>query len=207
VLTAAGLLIAASPVKAAADKTIGVVGNGETLNTTTIQEAINDCATSGGGIVRFPAGCDVTMDDVIVPIAIRLGSRLKTFREGDQPKSTAGKLADVTIRNVSAKNVGMIGILINGVLDHPVEELTMENIQMELPGGATAQDAKVNLPEKEAAYPEFDMFGKTMPAAGIYARHVSGMKLDNVRMSLLRRDARPLTVFIDVKDATPADPG
>jgi polygalacturonase len=160
-----------------------------------------------GGDLHDVKISDVAMDDVVVPIAIRLGSRLKTFREGDQPRATAGKLSDVTIKNVSAKNIGMIGMLINGVPGHPVESLALENIQLELPGGGTAGDAKRQLPEKETTYPEFDMFGKTMPACGIYARHVRGITLDNVRMNLLKPDARPATVFVDVEDVTPADFG
>jgi hypothetical protein len=111
----------------------------------------------------------------------------------------------VTLKNVSARNIGMIGILINGVPGHPVEALTLKNIQMELPGGGTAEAAKVQLLEKEAAYPEFDTFGKTMPAYAVYARHVHGIKLRDVRTSLLKPDARPATVFIDVEGVTPAN--
>jgi len=113
-------------------------------------------------------------------------------------------LRDVTIKNVSAKNIGMIGMLINGVPGHPVEALALENIQMELPGGGTLEAAKVQLPERESAYPEYDTFGKTMPAYAVYARHVRGIKLLNVRTSLLKPYARPATVFIDVEGVTPA---
>jgi hypothetical protein len=99
----------------------------------------------------------------------------------------------------------MIGILINGVPGFPVQALTLENIRLALPGGGTAEDAKVQLPEKEKAYPEFDVFGKTMPAYGIYARHVRGIKFQNVRTSLIKPDARPATVLIDVEDVKPAN--
>jgi polygalacturonase len=122
-----------------------------------------------GADLRNVTISDITMDGVIVPISIRLGACLKTFRAGEEPRPAPGKLRDVTIKNVSAKNIEMIGILINGVLGHPVEALTLENIQLDLPGGGTAEDAGVLLPEKEKDYPEFDTFGKTMPAYGIYA--------------------------------------
>jgi polygalacturonase len=158
-----------------------------------------------GGDLRKVTISDVTMDGVAVPISIRLGARLATFREGDQPKPGPGKLREVTIRNVSAKNIGLIGMLINGVPGHPVEALTLENIQLELPGGGTAEAAKVQLAEKEKAYPEFEMFGKTMPAYGIYARHVRGMKLQSVSTSVIAADARPATVFIDVEETMPRD--
>lgn len=158
-----------------------------------------------GADLRHVTISDVTMDGVIVPISIRLGARLKTFRAGEQPRPGPGHLRDVTIRNVRAKNIELIGMLINGVPGHPVEALSLENIQLELPGGGTAEAAKVQLPEREAAYPEFDTFGKIMPAAGIYARHVRGVRFQNVRLTLLKPDARPTTVFVDVEDATPAN--
>lgn len=98
-----------------------------------------------------------------------------------------------------------LGMLINGVPGHPVEAISLENIHLGLPGGGTEEAAKIQLPEKESAYPEFGMFGKTIPASGIYARHVRGIKLQNMRISLLKPDARPATVFIDVEDITPAN--
>ena len=145
---------------------------------------------------------DVTMDDVALPISIRLGARNKTFREGDKAKET-GTLRDVMIENVSAKNVGMVGMLINGVPGHAVENVKLENISLELPGGKGADAAKIQLPEKEAAYPEFDMFGKTIPAYGIYARHVKEMTFENVHMNVVKADERPGTVLIDVAGVTP----
>jgi hypothetical protein len=148
---------------------------------------------------------DITMAGVVVPISIRLGARLKAFREGEQPRSTPGELRDVTIKNVTAKNAKMVGILINGIPGHPVKALTLENIHIELPGGATAEAAKVELPENEKNYPEFDMFGKTIPAYGIYARHVRGVTFANVQIKLHKSDARPATVFVDVEGVTPAN--
>jgi polygalacturonase len=161
-------------------------------------------AVDGGDLDKVTIS-NVAIDGVAVPIGIRLGARLKTFREGEQPKPAPGTLREVTIKNVSAKNVGLIGMLINGVPGHPVEKLALENIQLEVPGGGTAKEATVKLSEKEAAYPEFNMFGKTMPAYGIYARHVRGITLQNVQITPVKPDARPATVFIDVEDVTPAN--
>ena len=139
---------------------------------------------------------DITMDRITVPISIRLGARLNVFRAGDQAKP-AGLLRDVTIKNVRATGVTQIGMLINGLPGHPVENLTLDNIQIELPGGGTAADAAVVLPEKPAAYPEMTMFGKVMPAYGIYLRHARGVMTTNVTLSTLKPDARPPFVLID----------
>ncbi len=44
------------------------------------------------------------------------------------------------------------------------------------------------------------MFGNTLTGCGIHARHVRGVKFGNVRTTLLKPDARPITVLIDVKE-------
>jgi polygalacturonase len=147
---------------------------------------------------------DITIQGVATPISIRLGARLKTFRAGDQPRPP-GILRDITIRNVRATDVRQFGIIINGIPDHPIEALTLENIQIEVPGGGNPADAKIQLPEKIAGYPEFNMFGKTLPASGIYVRHVEGVSFKNVQTTPAKPDGRPAVVFVDVKDATPAD--
>jgi hypothetical protein len=147
---------------------------------------------------------DITMDAVTVPISLRLGARLKTFRTGDQAKPV-GTLRDITIRNVRATGVRRIGFLINGVPGHPLENLTLENIQLDAPGGGTSDDAKIQLPEKEAAYPEYSMFGRVLPAYGAYLRHVRGVTFTHVRIVPQKPDARPAAVFIDVEGLTPAN--
>jgi glycosyl hydrolase family 28/pectate lyase-like protein len=155
-----------------------------------------------GGELRHVTISDITMDGVAVPISIRLGARLRTFRNGERPR-TIGALREVTIRNVSAKDVAWIGMLINGIPGHPVDGLMLDNIRLELPGGGTPQAAKVLLAELPSVYPEYDMFGDVLPACGIYARHVRGMILKDVRMTNIRPDARPMKVFIDVNAVPP----
>src|SRR6185369_11449036 len=56
---ALGFLLTALPVMA--EKVVdaakaGAVGDGTTLNTVTIQKAIDDCSATGGCTLRFPAG-------------------------------------------------------------------------------------------------------------------------------------------------------
>jgi hypothetical protein len=146
----------------------------------------------------------IAMDGVTVPLSVRLGARLKTFRTGDQPKPP-GTLREIVIQNVRATGAGQIGVLMNGIPGHPVEAFTLENIRIEVAGGGKLEDAAVQLPEKENAYPEMSMFGTAMPAYGMYLRHVRGMVFKDVQVTSATPDARPPIVLVDAEGLTPSD--
>lgn len=156
-----------------------------------------------GAHVRDVIISDITMTNVAVPVMMRLGARLKTFRASDESKPP-GTLRDVTIRNLHATHARQLGLLISGIPGHSIENLTFENIDLQLEGGGKAEDVGVLLPEQEAAYPEIRMFGPTMPAFGAYLRHVRGVVFQNVRISVITPDARPEKIFIDVSGVTPS---
>jgi hypothetical protein len=129
---------------------------------------------------------------------------LKTFRPGDKPRPV-GTLRDVTLSNIHAVGARQIGLLINGIPGHPVESVHLKNIDISLLGGGTAKDANVRLPEKEAAYPEWNMFGNVMPAFGAYLRHVNGVTCDHVTLSVIHPDARPGVDLLDDQGVTTGD--
>lgn len=104
-----------------------------------------------------------------------------------------------------------------GYPDHRIENVTLEDIEVSHPGRATKGMAYMPLwrmkdvPEQIQKYPEFSMFGE-LPAWALYARHVDGLTLRNIRFSLRDADFRPAFVFDDVEDMkmenmTPSDKG
>ena len=157
-----------------------------------------------GGDLQNVTISNIAMDGVEVPISIRHGARLKTFRPGDAPKPV-GHLRNISIQNVSAKNIKTIGMLINGIPNHPIENLTLTNITLQLPGGGPQSAINKQLPEKESAYPEFDMFGKNLPASAIYARHLQNLTLTNIHATLAKPDPRPAAILLDIQNLTPPD--
>jgi hypothetical protein len=54
------------------------------------------------------------------------------------------------------------------------------------------------VPESEKEYPENRMFGWSLPAYGLYVRHVKNLTLDNVQFNLAQPDARPAVWLEDV---------
>jgi hypothetical protein len=139
------------------------------------------------------------MENVNTPIFIRLGARLKTFREGDAPQPI-GSISNVVIKDLKAQATSPIGILISGIPGHLVSDVRIENIKMKLPGGGTREEMSIVLPEKENAYPEITMFGKRFPAYGLYIRHASGGGATNVTLDLAKPDFRPAIFSEDAKN-------
>jgi hypothetical protein len=92
---------------------------------------------------------DIAMDAGHVAVFLHLGARLKTFREGDSPMP-AGTLRNIAIRGLRA-TVEAPGILISGLPGHFIEDVTLEDVDLRLPGGGTSEDAKAVLPEAPAA--------------------------------------------------------
>ncbi|MBW8331804.1 MAG: right-handed parallel beta-helix repeat-containing protein [Prolixibacteraceae bacterium] len=97
-----------------------------------------------------------------------------------------------------------------GLPGHPVQDVTLENIEISYGGMANKEIAHIPLknitsvPENKANYPEFSMFGE-LPSWGFYVRHAEGIKMKNVKVNYLKDDFRPALVFDDVKGLELAD--
>lgn len=94
---------------------------------------------------------------------------------------------------------------IAGIPGYPVEDVTLENITITYGGRASIDIAYVplnnitSIPENEAAYPDFSMWGE-LPAWALYMRHTEGIKIKNFNVSYKEDDFRPAFVFDDVKN-------
>lgn len=150
--------------------------------------------TVDGGIIEDVTASNLTMRDVTTaPIFLRLGARLRA-PEGAVP----GAMRRITVRNVTAKGIlPDYAAMVMGLTDHPIEDVTLENIRLTFAGGGTAADAGRQPGELADAYPEPSMFGRT-PAFGLWARHVRGLQLDGLDLKTETPDMRPAILFDNV---------
>ena len=162
--------------------------------------------TVDGAHLRNVVISDVTMENVRTPMLFRLGSRLNVFRKGQDEKQVTGTFENVVIRNVKAKSSEKTqlttpsGILITGVPGHYIKNFLLENIEIELPGGGPVAESRHEVPEAIDKYPEVKTFGPTIPAYGVWMRHVDGLTLNNISFKLSKPDERPVLIAEDAKN-------
>lgn len=162
----------------------------------------------------------IVMDEVGCPIFIRLGNRGSSFAgrsPGGDAKPQAvpvGTLKNIRISDVVAKVViehrdktadfsdrerAKAGpIMIAGIPGHFVENVVLENISISFPGLGRAEDARREVPEDIARYPEQFFFG-VLPAWGAFVRHARHVEFRNVELQTRGPDARERIVLDDVE--------
>ena len=145
-----------------------------------------------GGVLENININNITMMDVpSYAIYVTTGRR----NRGPAVKQPS-RMRNVLISNVTADGVSAnSGIQIFGLPEQPIEGLRLENIRLVCRGGGTEAQAGKIPPELDADYPEPR---GAMPGYGVFARHVRGLELSNINLSVEKEDKRPAIVCSDV---------
>ena len=85
-----------------------------------------------------------------------------------------------------------------GLAGHDLESITLRNVSLWLDGGV--KEYVSDVPDKAPEYPEVYVYGRILPAKGIFFRHINGLTLENVTVKTFRPDVREDLVFADVKN-------
>ena len=83
-----------------------------------------------------------------------------------------------------------------GLKERPLQNITLRNVHLKLDGGVKEYETEV--PEEAQAYPEVFVYGKILPAKGIFFRYIDGLTLDNVTVQTYREDVREDFTFRNV---------
>lgn len=137
------------------------------------------------------------LSGVETPIFIRLGNRARPYTT-NIPTPPMGYMKNILLQNITAKSNSNITSMINGIPNHYAENITLRNINLNIPGGLDSFPSNFTLPEQETEKPETDIFGDSIPAKGFYARHVKNLVLDNVCFSTVSNDGRDWLYYDDV---------
>ncbi|MBE2216052.1 MAG: glycoside hydrolase family 28 protein [Opitutaceae bacterium] len=178
---------------------IGTESNGAFRNIT-----IANCTFERSRGLAFETVDGATIEDVTVtnlvmreittaPIFLRLGDRARG------PEGTpVGAIRRVIISMITVYDAeSRFASILSGLPGHPIEEVTLSNIRIVHRGGGTAEDAARRPAENPDSYPEPSMFG-TIPAHGLFVRHVRGLVVRHLDVTAMAPDARPAVVLDDV---------
>ena len=84
-----------------------------------------------------------------------------------------------------------------GLKEKPLKNIVLKNVHLKLDGGVKQYNKEV--PEEAQDYPEVYVYGRILPAKGIYFRHIEGLTLENVTVETYRLDVREDFVFSNIK--------
>ncbi len=83
-----------------------------------------------------------------------------------------------------------------GLQGHRLKNIRFKDVCLELNGGA--KECNPIVPEEPLSYPEAFVYGRVLPANGMYFRHIDGLTIENTTILVLRDDVRETFVFDDV---------
>ena len=167
--------------------------------------AISNCTCMWSSGLAFEEVDQGRMENIVVsnitlehvhhyPIYITTGCR----NRGPKERTDVSYGANISIDNVVATDVdSLAGIIITGMPGHPLKNIRLSNIRVEYRGGGTADLAQKPYREQSTHYPEPRWAGPT-PAYGLFARHVDGLDVDHLHITLQRPDQRPAIILDDV---------
>ena len=149
-----------------------------------------------GGIMENINISNIVVDGPRVPLFVRLGNRARKHYD-EAPQPSVGSISNINISGIVGYASSPISCSITGIPSAKVEGISLSNSRFVCPGGVTENMDNVVVKELEELYPESTMFG-TLPAYGLYVRHVNHISVDHVVFDLKGTDSRPAIVCDDV---------
>ena len=80
-----------------------------------------------------------------------------------------------------------------GLRENALKNICLKNVKLITQGGVTEYESTV--PEHAGGYPEVYVYGRTLPASGIYFRYIDGLTLENVDLHTYLPDSRKQLIF------------
>ncbi len=129
------------------------------------------------------------------PIFLRVGDR----RRG--PEGTPlGAMRNIVLRDIDAFDVlPDYAATLAGLPASPIQDVTLSNIRLSYRGGGAVEWSERRPGDLPDAYPEPSMFGPS-PVHGLWARHVDGLRIDNLTIETATPDPRPERLFENVRE-------
>ncbi|WP_341228422.1 glycoside hydrolase family 28 protein [uncultured Arcticibacterium sp.] len=154
--------------------------------------------TADGAIIQRVNISNITLRNIKrQAIFIRLSSRNKKF--GTHTVTNSPVLKDIIIHNIKGTRLSPLGCSITGLVDTPLENIVLSNLDLEFEGGLTDVDPNHQVPVKPNGSPVGGMFGNYLPSYGFFVRNVKNLRLDQVQLRFAQDDVRPAMICDNVE--------
>lgn len=153
-----------------------------------------------GGFIDSLTLRNITIAGVNTALFLRLGNQGRKYTP-TAPTPPVGYIRNVNFQNITITAESNLTSSITGIPGYYVEDVTLNDVTINFPGGEQEVRPEYVVPENETDRPNCDIFGDTMPAHGLYARHVKNLKLNNVCFEADAADQRPALVAENVVES------
>jgi len=159
-----------------------------------------------GGLVENVSFRNMTIRDCCTPIFVRGETRLNR-KWGNRvplgiPFGTGLALRNIVFEDIRATAHSWTASSITGLPLIRPRNVLLRNVEIVVPGSGKAGRGELGcpVPEVEDGYPDPYMFGHRMlPAYGFYIRHADDVRFENVSVTVLGTEFRPMVVRDDVR--------
>jgi polygalacturonase len=198
----------------------GTETNGGFKNVTISNCTIYDTCYTGlaieiadGGEIDGLVATGITMKNVGSPFIITLTDR-KRGPEGTPVGSIKNVIIDNLIATGPYQDMSLIRYTatlppdtdyhhepkiiassVTGLEDSVLENISLSNIYLTVPGGCDKKTQEIEIPDKPIPTPAAFSYSYLLPAYGIYFKHVKNLKLRNINTQTLEPDMRNNMVF------------
>jgi hypothetical protein len=147
--------------------------------------------TVDGGTVERIVVHDAHITRAESPLFLRLGDRGRVRPE--QARPAPGRLRHIVFDRIRGDDNGMRGSFFTGIPEHCIEHVLLRDIDLTMAPATGPAIDPAQIPEAPASYPDPHMFSSvSMPAYGLWVRHIRHLDLQRVRFASAGPDSRPM---------------
>ncbi|MGQ1783730.1 MULTISPECIES: glycoside hydrolase family 28 protein [unclassified Saccharicrinis] len=195
---------------------IGLLSRGDFESVTVTNCTFKNIKDSGlkiqmneGGSMKNMVFSNLVMKNVPRPIFMTFAQQ-KACVDAPEEMYPMKEMKNFTFQNIIADNTELdknSAFFLTGMPGKYIENVIIKDVQFFVSGGGTKEDAKKNdhneytLEVLEGWWPEFSRVG-TLPASGMFLRHMKNVHVDNFHLHITGEDARKPVVFKDVVNST-----
>jgi hypothetical protein len=123
-------------------------------------------------------------------------------REDRVVQDRTGEIRDISLSHIIAYGCSKVACSITGIPGHKIENVSVSDVHMTVPGGATEGEVQQKVLENIHSYPEYRIFDVILPASGFYVRHAQNVAFDQVHIRTQNPDIRPAYFLTDAANVT-----